>query len=496
MRRELSIRAVGPRTVGVMQSASASLVRALGRLVGSGHVVSDPDATARFTADWTGRFRGTTPAVVRPGSVAEVAAVVAWCGAEGVAVVPQGGNSGLVGGGVPLAGEVVLHLGRLDHRGEVDPTASQVTAGAGVTLAALHAHARRAGLRYAVDFGARDQATVGGMVATDAGGVHVLRFGATRAQVRGIEAVLGDGSVVRHLAGLEKDRTGYDLAGLLCGSEGTLGVVTAARLRLESRPGSTVVALVGVDGAAEAVELGRAVQRRLSGLEAAEVFFADGLALVCAAFGLAAPVAVGAPAYLLLEVTDRAPHEAGDGEPTDVADLAGALAAALRSAIGRDLDDASVAVAVDAPRRAALWRYREAHTEAINRLGAPHKLDVSLPLGALEVFVAEVRERVATLAPDARCWIFGHALDGNLHVNVTGVAPNDERVDDAVLTLVAARGGSISAEHGIGRAKRRWLHLSRSAAEISAFRALKAALDPAGILNPHVLLPPGEPPGS
>ena len=212
--------------------------------LGPAHVLVDPDVTAGYATDWTGRFRGAAPAVVRPGSTAEVAEVVALARRHRVALVPQGGNTGLVGGGVPLAGEVVVSLGRLD-RLEVDGTAAQATAGAGVPLAALRAAAAAAGLAFGVDLGARDSATVGGMVATNAGGIHVLRHGAMRAQVVGVEAVLGTGAVVSRLAGLVKDNTGYDLAQLLCGSEGTLGIVTAARLRLVAPPGQVVTALVG-----------------------------------------------------------------------------------------------------------------------------------------------------------------------------------------------------------------------------------------------------------
>jgi FAD/FMN-containing dehydrogenase len=442
-------------------------------IVGAAHVVSDPDARASYERDWTGRFVGSTPAVIRPGSVDEVAACVQLCAAEGLSVVPQGGNTGLVGGGVPLAGEIVLSTRRLDRLGPVDTVAGQLTAGAGATVAAVQAAARSHGLRYAVDLAARDSATMGGTVATNAGGLHVVRHGPTRAQLLGVEAVLGDGRVIAHLGGLVKDNTGYDLAGLLCGSEGTLGIVTAARLRLVPQPVHTIVALVGLPGAKHAVEAVSAWRRELPDLEAAELFLADGLHLVCDAFRLRPPLAVDAPVYVLVEV-------AAATDPSD------RLAAAFA---GSGVDDEAVAVAVDAPRRAELWRYREEHTTAINSLGPPHKLDVTLPLGELGAFVDEAPAIVAAVAPAARTWLFGHVGDGNVHVNVTGVAPDDDRVDAAVLEAVAARGGSISAEHGIGTAKRPWLALNRSPAELDAFTAIRRALDPAGILNPAVLVP-------
>jgi FAD/FMN-containing dehydrogenase len=448
-----------------------SFIADLRRIVGAEHVL-EGDLTSGYAVDWTGRFRGRTPAVLRPGSTAEVAAVVAACAEAGVAVVPQGGNTGMVGGGVPLDDEVVVSLRRLQAVGPIDVPAAQVTAGAGVTLAVLHEAAGRAGMRYAVDLGARDTATVGGTVATNAGGIHVLRFGPTRAQLRGVEAVLADGSVVSHLGGLLKDNTGYDLAGLLCGSEGTLGIVTAARLRLLPAPAHTVVALVGFASFAEAVETAIVLRTEVESLEAVEGWFAAGQHLVQEQLGLPPPFPEPAAAYLLVEAAGRA-------DPS----------AQLATALDRS-PAVQVAVATDPARRASLWRHRERHTEAIGHLGVPHKLDVTVPPGLLVRFAEEVCPAVADLAPDARCWLFGHVLDGNLHVNVTGVAPDDDRVDEVVLRLVADLGGSISAEHGIGRAKRGFLHLARSEAEIAAFRAIKSALDPRGILNPGVLVPP------
>jgi FAD/FMN-containing dehydrogenase len=446
-------------------------VDALTAIVGRPHVVTDPERNEAATVDWTGRFRGSTPAVVRPGSVDEVAAVMTHCHAAGIVVVPQGGNTGLVAGGVPLHDEVVLDLRRLDSIGDVDPLARQVTVGAGTTVADVQRAAGDAGLAYAVDFAARDSATIGGTIATNAGGVHVMRWGTTRRQVVGLEAVLADGRVIRRLAGLEKDNTGYDLTGLICGSEGTLAVVTAARLRLVPDEPAVAVALVGFESVDDAVAAVARLRADLPGLSAAELMLDDGIELVCAQFGRRHPLPDSSPVLVLLE--------ARGGDPE--ADLGAAIGA---DALARDS-----AVVHDSASRAALWSYRDDHTLAINALGAPHKLDVTVPLPRVAAFVPEVRARVAAVAPRAQVWLFGHLGDGNIHVNVTGIDPRDEAVDDAVLGLVAEIGGSISAEHGIGAAKRRWLHLSRSPAELSVFRAIKAALDPRGILNPHVLLP-------
>jgi FAD/FMN-containing dehydrogenase len=427
-----------------------------------------------FEVDWTGRYRGTALAVVLPRSCEEVVRALAVCARLGVGVTVRGGGTGLVAGAVP-DGTVVLCTTRLDALGPVED--GTVVAGAGVPLAAVQRRARDAGWEYGVDLAARDSATVGGTVATNAGGLHVVAHGTTRAQVLGVEAVLADGRVVRRLGGLAKDATGYDLGQLLVGSEGTLGVVTAVRLRLVPRPATVETALVGVGSVAEAVELVLRLRREAVGLRAAELVLADGLELVRRTAGLPAPLPGRAPAVVLLEA------QAG---------LLDLLAAApeVRSA----------AVAADRADAARLWAYRERMTEAVavlgTELGLPHKLDVSLPLRRLAPFLDALPEA----ARDCTTHVYGHVGDGNLHVNVLGPAPDDDRVDGAVLELAAAHGGSIGAEHGVGRAKRRWLHLSRTPDELSALRAVKSALDPDGRLNPGVLLPdepraPGPPAG-
>lgn len=438
-------------------------------IVGTAHVLEDADLRAPFETDWTGRFSGTARLVVRPGSTDDVAAVVRACAARGVPVVPQGGNTGMVGGGVPRGGEVVLSLTRLDDLGTVDPATAQVEAGAGVTLAALHAHAVAAGLDVALDFGARDSATLGGIVATDAGGARALRHGTARARVAGLEAVLPDGSIVRRLSGLLKDNAGYDLPALLTGSEGTLGVITRVRWRLVPRQPARVAALVGLPTARAAADLLAGLRTRLPSLEAADFFLQAGLDLVREHLQVAAPMDPAA-VYVLLEC-------AAERDPTE------GLATALGEA---GIDDA--VVADDTASRERLWRLREGHADAINAAGVPHKLDVGVPLTALDDFLTRVPDVVEEAAPGARTILFGHLGDGNVHVNVLGAPPGDDGVDAAVLHLVAELGGTISAEHGVGIAKAPYLALTRSAPEIAAMRALKAALDPAGLLNPGVVL--------
>jgi FAD/FMN-containing dehydrogenase len=449
-------------------------------ICGPEHVLTDPDVTAGYATDWTRRFRGPALCVIRPGDVDQVARALAACGRHGVPVVPQGGNTGLVGGGVPPAGgAVVLSARRLRRLEPVDPLAAQVTAGAGVTIAELRAHAARAGLEYGVDLAARDSATVGGTIATNAGGIQTIRYGPTRAQLVGLEAVLADGSVISRLGGIQADNTGYDLTQLLAGSEGTLGVITAARLRLWPAEPPTLTVLAGVPDIEAAARLQAEIRSLLPRVRAAEYFEAAGLALVRAHTGLPAPLARDYPAYLL-------------------ADAAASDLDAERLVVLAQLQDA--AVATDAQARAGVWAYRERHTESIGAAGIPHKLDVAVPLARLAAFRADLDSVIAKA--DARAIVFGHIGAGNLHVNVLGPAPDDDSVDDAVLRLAAEHGGTISAEHGIGRAKAAVLHVSRSAAEIAAMRGVKSALDPAGILNPGVLFlprgddPPQTPPGN
>lgn len=449
----------------------AGLTSHLEAILGPDHVITDPAIRASYEVDWTRRYRGEAALVLRPATTDQVSAALAACSEAGLPVVPQGGNTGLVGGSIPRAGEAVLSLRRLDAIEDLDPVAGEVTAGAGVTLAALQQAARAAGWDFGVDLASRDSATIGGMIATNAGGVRVLRYGPTRHQLIGIEAVLADGRVIRRLPGLLKDNSGYDLPGLFAGSEGTLAVITRARLRLIPPRPARAVALLGLDSLADALQLLRGLRAAVPPLEAAEVFFPEGLELVLRHTALPPPFPGPHGCYLLIEAAAR--H-----------DPVPALAAALESCI----DPGRALLAADRPSRDRLWAYRERHTEAISAAGIPHKLDVTLPLARLPEFEAAVRRRLAEVAPSARPILFGHAGDGNLHVNILGPDADDDRPDAAVLELVASLGGSISAEHGIGIAKKPYLNLTRSPADISAMRAIKQALDPGGILNPGVIL--------
>ena len=444
--------------------------------VGSSHVLVG-DVAAGFEQDWTGRFGGPAQAVVRPADRTEIESVLSICRQAQVPVIPQGGNTGLVGGSVPRPtpsggdGPVVLSTARLTAIGALDQTTGQITVEAGVTLAALQAVVRNSGWRFAVDLGARDRATIGGMIATNAGGLHVVAHGMMRRQVLGLEAVLPTGRLLHHLAGLTKDNTGYDLGGLLCGSEGTLAVITAARLRLIPEPSERVVALLGLASVDDAVALSGRL-RRCDGIEAIEVFGPTEAELAATHGDLDHPFRPWPPVLVLAEVTGSDP------------------ATSLSDAVVGDDTVTDVAVATTPAARRNLWAIRELITDALLPLGPGLKLDVTVPIASVGAFVGALEDAIAAHDPTARTWVFGHLGDGNLHVNLTGhrTDPESERsLTETILTLVADLDGSISAEHGIGVAKRDWLHLSRTADERAVMQAIKDAWDPDHLMNPGVL---------
>jgi FAD/FMN-containing dehydrogenase len=459
-------------------SRDETLLESLRAAVGASHVLTDPDLRATYETDWTRRWRGEASAVVRPSSTDEVIAVLLACAAAGAAVIPQGGNTGLVGGSVPRSAndgpQVVLSTLRLRELEPIDALAGEVIVGAGVTLAALQAHARPAGLGFGVDLAARESATIGGMIATNAGGIHVLRHGPMRAQLLGLEAVLADGSVVRRLPGMVKDNTGYHLPSLLAGSEGTLALITRAHLRLVPLKPRRAVALLGLDGASAAVALAGELRRSLAELAAAELFFAGGLDLVLRHTNAQPPFRASHAAYLLIEVE-------ADDDPTD----------ALTEAVAAASLPLDAVIAADEAGRGRLWSLRERHTEAISAEGVAHKLDVALPLARLAEFVDRISPLVEETRPGSTTYLYGHVCEGNLHVGIIGPDPDDEAVDDAVLRLTIEMGGTVSAEHGIGAAKVGWLEADRGVADVAAMRAIKGALDPGWMLNPGVLLREG-----
>jgi FAD/FMN-containing dehydrogenase len=445
---------------------SPEFVEALRLIVGGNNVLAED--LASYGTDWTGRFIGCPSLVVRPGSTIEVSQVMHLCSQHNVAVVPQGGNTGLVGGTLADDGQIILSTSRIIWIGSVDVVSQQISVGAGVTVEQVQEAAKQFGLRYAVDFGARGSATIGGTIATNAGGINVLRFGSTRHQVVGIEAVLPNSDVIEHMAGLIKDNTGYDIASLLCGSEGTLGIVTAARLRLLPLHTSRTTVLLGCGSTEEVVHIVQGIRQQFNSLDAAELFYADGANLVAEAFNVAIPFAT--PVYLLLEFS---------------ADVD--LSSDIERHLARTNFSGSSAVAQDELGRARLWRLREEHTAAISTHGVPHKFDVTVAVSDLGRFIVKTRQRISETNADWTVYIFGHAADGNMHVNVLGPSATDELVDEVVLQVVAEFKGSISAEHGIGSAKKKWLSMSRSQNEIAMMKAIKGAIDPQGLMNPNTL---------
>jgi FAD/FMN-containing dehydrogenase len=443
-----------------------SLERELAAVVGGAHLLTDPDVTSSYGQDWTGRFQSIPRAVVRPSSTDEVTVIVEKCVSHGVALVPQGGNTGLTGGSVPDGDALVVSLTRLRSISEIETGWDQVNVESGASLAEVQQQAAMAGYFLPIDHSARDTATAGGSVATNAGGALAWRFGMTRAQVIGLEAVLPNGSVVRRFSPLIKNNTGYDLSQLLIGSEGTLGIVTRVRFRLLPKLGAATTVLLGIASLQTAVEL-FAEARSTSSLVAAEFLSKVSMKAVCEHLDVARPLAADHSFYLLLEFAG----------PDSITDMAQAL---------KGIPDEDSIVAQSEDQRRRLWSYRESLNETVTALGGTHKFDVAVPRHRLNDFNQAIEERF--VGRRARVFVFGHLGDGNVHLNILGPRP-DEPVDAIVYQEVADLEGTISAEHGIGRIKREWLHLAKTPGEIAAMTAIKRSLDPDNLMNPGVLLP-------
>jgi FAD/FMN-containing dehydrogenase len=445
-----------------------SLTDTLAGIVGAVHVLTDPDVLDGRSVDHTGRYRGHASALVRPGSADEVAAVLRACRDAGAYVTVQGGRTSLVAGTVPEHDDVLLSTERLRDVGEVDVVERRIHVSAGATLADVQRAASAAGLVFGVDLSARDSATVGGMASTNAGGLRTVRYGNMGEQVLGLDVALPDGSVVHRHSQVRRDNTGYDLASLFIGAEGTLGVITGLDLRLHPTPAHRVTAICGFDDLDALVEIGRAF-REMDGIAALELIDARASALTAEHVGVAAPV--DGAWLLLIEL-------AGDTDQTER--LADALEDANMSG--------EPAVGVDVGAQQRLWQVRESVAEVLGVYGPPLKFDVSLPLSAIAGFTAESAELVAKHAPDAIPLLFGHIGEGNLHLNVVRCGPDAEReLYSVMMELIARRGGNVSSEHGVGTRKRDYVSMSRTEADIAAMRAVKAAFDPSGYLNPAVL---------
>ena len=460
-----------------------TLLARLRDLVGADHVL-EGDAIAGYETDWRQRFRGRALAVARPGDTAEVAAVVRECAAQGVPIVPQGGNTGLVLGGVPDASgtQLVLSLARMDRVRALDPANLTLTVEAGCRLRAVQLAAEDAGLLFPLSLASEGSCTIGGNLATNAGGTQVLRYGNARELCLGLEVVTAHGEVWNGLGGLRKDNTGYDLRDLYIGSEGTLGVITAATLKLHPQPrarGTVLAACATLEDCVRLLALaGRHLGPALTGFE---LMGRAALALVEHHFPNLPRPLPPAPWTVLLEQADH------DGEAHARAQLESLLAAAQAEAL---VTDAALATTVAQSR--ALWQLRESIPLAEAALGPNVKHDIALPVSAIARFVDATGRALQTAFPGVRVVNFGHLGDGNLHYNVSpakgATGENFVQIEAAVNRIahdaVNAFGGSVSAEHGLGVLRRTEAARFKSPVELAMMRSIKQALDPQGLMNP------------
>ena len=466
------------------------LLDRLAALLGPRGLLTEAADLEPHLADWRGLYRGRTPCVIRPASTEELAAAVRLCAAAGVPMVPQGGNTSMVGGAVPDegGGQVVVSLARLNRIRDLDPLDMTMTAEAGVVLKAAQDAAAEAGCLFPLSLGAEGTATIGGVLSTNAGGNTTVRYGNARELMLGLEAVLPDGHVVHGLRRLRKDNTGYALRHLFVGAEGTLGFVTAAVLRLFPRARESEVALCAVRDEEAALALFRRLRDRDEGaVRAFEYMSGTGVELYRRTIeGGTVPLAGPADHYVLVDLAASRP-DAGLR-----ALLEGVLEEALEA--GEVLD---AAIAESEAQRAALWRIREEHPEAQKRAGASVKNDVSVPVSKTPELIRRASEACRALVPGARPVPFGHMGDGNIHMNLqqpegmeaAAFLARSHDIMATVNAVVRDLGGSFSAEHGIGRLKTDMMADWRGGAELEAMRRIKAALDPQGLMNPGKVLP-------
>jgi FAD/FMN-containing dehydrogenase len=457
--------------------------------VGSGSWLDSPDAVAPFLSDFRRLYHGATPLVLLPRSVDEVAQILRICNREEVAVVAHGGNTSYCGGATPDEGgsQIVLSMRRLNRVRQIDATNYSMIVEAGCTLAEAQAAARGADRLFPLSLGSEGTAQIGGNLSTNAGGTAVLRYGMMRDLVLGLEVVLADGRVLAGLKSLRKDNTGYDVKSLFVGAEGTLGVITAASLKLFAQPADTATALVGIDSPQHALDL-LAGLRTAAGDQVTSFELMPRLAVeltVKHVPGVADPLSQNTPWYLLIELSS----------PNSRQDLAGSLTATLEDAAARGMIvDAMLATSI--AQAQAMWKLRESVPEAQRRHGASLKHDVSVPLSAIPALIAEGSALVRRLAPEGDVISYGHAGDGNLHFNVSQKPDADIKsfmargpvLELAMFDLVESLGGSISAEHGIGRLKAAEFARRADPVELAVMHELKRALDPKGILNPGKVL--------
>jgi FAD/FMN-containing dehydrogenase len=471
------------------ETSFRSLLDRFAAIVGQAHALRAADDVAPFVEERRGLYPGLTRLVLRPGSVEEVSRIMRLASETGVAIVPQGGNTGLVGGGVPdrSGREIVLSMSRLDRIREVDVLSNTITAEAGVILQKLHDAAEAAGRLFPLSLASQGSCEIGGNLSTNAGGTAVLAYGNARELCLGVEVVLPTGEVLDDLRKLKKDNTGYDLMNLFVGAEGTLGVITAAVLKLHPRPRGKEVAFAGLASPQAALDLfNRAEEKAGPGLTAFELIGARPLEFAMHHMpSTQAPLQGAWPWLVLIEVSSN--RSAEDARAT------------IESILGEALESERVGdavVAASLTQAKAFWQLREDISDAQRHEGASIKHDVSVPIASIPTFIERAGEAVRSVSAEARVVCFGHMGDGNLHYNVSQPAGGDAQaflalyrpMNKAVHEVVRSLGGSISAEHGIGQLKRDELAATAPPVALDLMRRIKKAFDPAGIMNPGKVL--------
>ena len=450
-------------------------------------VTREPGELAEYGRDYTRVYEPHPSALALPRTTEDVARLLAFCNERGLPVVPSGGRTGLAGGAVAAKGEIVLSLARMRRMDPVDRLGATVRVQAGAVTAAVHEHCEPHGLTWPVDFASKGSSQIGGNIATNAGGVKVIRYGLTRQWVLGLQVVLADGRVLELGGALEKNNTGTDLRQLFIGSEGTLGVITEATLKLTKLPGELAVLLFAVRDLAAVLRLFREVRQSPFVVSAYEFFTQACQERLHRHRSLRAPFSAPSPYYVLLEIERPGSNREGEDASGGLAELEPFVASLFERGL---IEDGTLAQ--NSSDAAALWQLREGISESLSSTGLPHKNDVALPIASLEAFCSELDAVFASRYPGWEICLFGHIGDGNLHVNVMKpdamskeeFLKQTKGADLAMFELVRAHHGSISAEHGIGLLKKDYLGYSRSADEIEVLRAVKRALDPKRILNP------------
>ena len=473
-----------------------TLIAKLTAILGPAGILTDPADTASFAVDWRKLYRGQTPAVLRPATTEQLAAVVRACAEAGARIVPQGGNTSMVGGAVPAedGSEFVLTLSRMNRIRDIDPIDLTLTIEAGATLKAAQQAADDAGCLFPLSIGSEGTAQIGGILSTNAGGNNTVRHGNARDLVLGLEVVLPDGKIWHGLRRLRKDNTGYCLRQLFVGAEGTLGIITAAVLKLVPRPREIEVALCAVPTPEAALDLFTRFHRHdPAAVQAFEYMSGLGMDFVLRHIsGATLPLASRAAHYALIELATPRPD----------AGLRATLETVLEGALEAGIVTDAV-IAESAAQRAAIWRLREEHSEGQKREGASVKNDVSVPVSRVPRFIREATAACEALMPGIRAVPFGHMGDGNIHFNLEqpvdmdgqAFLARDHDIMDTVCKVVRSHAGSFSAEHGIGKLKPYMMPDWRGGAELDLMRRIKDAIDPAGTMNPGKVLPETLPPG-